>query len=485
MSRVSIDLGGDPSLEQLPTDERRERYAKGAADSAFESLVFQYGRYLTVAGSRADSPLPLALQGLWNDGLASSASWTNDFHIDMNTQQNYWAAEVGNLAESHAPLMTLVKRLSEAGKTTAQHMYGAEGWVAHTVTNAWGFSAPGSGPGWGMHVTGGAWIALHLWDHYDYGRDIDFLRDEAYSVLRGSAEFFASYMTTEPINGYLVTGPSDSPENWYLASDGRRCAVSMGNTCDRVFVDAIFRVAAESARILGIDEEWASHLDRLRALLPPFQVGRHGQLQEWLEDFDEAIPSHRHTSHLCAVYPEFQIGKRTSPDLADAVRVTIRRRQEAAGWEQTEWVEANMITYFARLGDGDEAYSHVRGLIADTAETNLMTFSAGGVAGAVENIYSFDGNPGCTAGMAEMLVQGDGSEIELLPALPGAWTTGSVSGLRLRGGHTIDLSWQGGELRAALLTSSGEGMTRIRYGEKVITIDLLPGSITELTNENF
>ncbi len=485
MHRVRIDLGADGLLDAMPTDLRRERYARGGDDPGLEEIFFQFGRYLTVAGSRGDSPLPLALQGLWNDGLASSASWTNDFHIDMNTQQNYWAAELGALPEAHTPLVGLVERLSRAGRSTARNLYGAPGWVAHTVTNAWGYSAPGSGPGWGLHVTGGAWIALHLWDHYDYGRDVDFLRNHAYPVLRGAAEFFESYLVAEPITDHLLTGPSDSPENWYLGAAGGKVAVSMGNTCDRVFVDAIFRVTAASARILEVDSELADRLDGLRDRLPPFQIGRHGQLQEWLEDFEEAVPSHRHTSHLCALYPEFQIRPRTTPELAEAARVTIRRRQQAAGWEQTEWVEANMINYFARLGDGNEAHEHVRGLIADAAETNLMTFSAGGVAGAAQNIYSFDGNPGGTAGIAEMLVQGDGDEIELLPALASAWPTGSVSGLRLRGGHSVDLAWRGGELESARLSTSVGGSTRVRYRDAVIEVDLVVGEITELDSSRF
>ena len=464
--RVTLNLGpSSPDRRSLPTGDRRLAYARGGQDPELESLFFQYGRYLTIAGSRADSPLPLALQGLWNDGLASSASWTNDFHLDMNTQQNYWAAEVTNLPECHEPLIALVGRLSQAGEDTAARMYGLPGWVAHTVTNAWGYSAPGSGAGWGLHVTAGAWIALHLWDHYEFGQDTRYLRERAYPVLRGAAEFFLAYLCPHPERGWLVTGPSDSPENWYLSPAGDTCAASMGSTCDRVFVDELFSACIRAAAILGVDATMSERLARARALLPPFQIGKHGQLQEWLEDWDEAVPSHRHTSHLCALYPMRQITPRATPGLARAAEVTIDRRTAAPGWEQTEWVEANFIGFYARLGQGDQAPSHVRALIGAAAEANLLTYSAGGVAGAAQNIYSFDGNAGGTAGIAEMLLQSDGAELELPPAPPAAWAEGSVTGLRARGGLTVDIYWRDGRLLSARITASSTRRMRVRYGE--------------------
>jgi alpha-L-fucosidase 2 len=466
--RVTLNLGPtSPDRRTLPTDDRRLAYAEDGQDPELESLFFQYGRYLTIAGSRADSPLPLALQGLWNDGLASSASWTNDFHLDMNTQQNYWAAEVTNLSECHEPLITLVGRLSQAGRDTAATMYGLPGWVAHTVTNAWGYSAPGSGPGWGLHVTAGAWIALHLWEHYEFGQDTRYLRERAYPVLRGAAEFFLAYLCPHPERGWLVTGPSDSPENWYRSPAGDTCAASMGSTCDRVFVDELFSACIRAAAILGVDAGLAGRLGRARALLPPFQVGKHGQLQEWLEDWDEAVPSHRHTSHLCALYPLRQITPRATPGLARAAEVTIDRRTAAPGWEQTEWVEANFIGFYARLGKGDQARAHVRALIGAAAEANLLTYSAGGVAGAAQNIYSFDGNAGGTAGIAELLLQSDGAELELLPALPAAWAEGSVTGLRARGGISVDIHWRDGRLLGTRITADSTRRMRVRYGHAV------------------
>ena len=475
MRRVSIDLGGAGDHGGLPTNVRRDRLAGGARDDDLIALYFQYGRYLTVAGSRADSPLPLALQGVWNDGLASSGPWTNDFHLDVNTQQNYWAAEPTNLAECHTPLFRLIRGIAETGRATAAEMYGAPGWVAHTVTNAWGYTAPGGGMGWGLNVTGGAWIALHLWEHYEYGRDEQFLRDQVFPVFREAALFLLGYLVHEPDHGWLVAGPSESPENWYLTPAGEHCSIAMGNTVDRVFAEAILRICAEAATILGVEPELRERIAAAREQLSPFQIGRHGRLQEWLHDFDDADPAHRHTSHLCAVFPERQITPRSTPELARAAEVTIERRQRAQGWEQTEWVEANFAVFFARLLDGDRALAHVTNLIADASESNLLTYSAGGIAGAVQNVYSFDGNAGGTAAVAEMLLQSDGEEIELLPALPAAWRDGSVRGLRARGGFTVDLAWRDGRLHEARIRSASASTVRVRYRDEIVEAGFAPG----------
>ncbi|MGW6283104.1 glycoside hydrolase family 95 protein [Kribbella sp. NPDC055071] len=475
MQRVSIDLGESSSG---PTDVRRDRFAHGQRDDGLLALYFQYGRYLTVAGSRADSPLPLHLQGLWNDGLASSSGWTNDFHLDINTEQNYWAAESTNLAECHTPLFAFVRRLAEAGRETAEQMYGAQGWVAHTVTNAWTYTAPGSGAGWGLHVMAGAWIASHLWEHYEYSLDETFLREQAYPVIRGAAAFLLDYLVEEPDNGWLVAGPADSPENWYVAPDGFTCSVAMGNTVDRVFAEATLRACGEAAAVLDVDPELRERISSARSRLSPFQIGEFGQLQEWLHDYEEAEPSHRHTSHLCALYPERQITPRGTPELARASEITIERRQDADGWEQTEWVEANFALFYARLLNGDQALHHLTSLIAEASDANLMSYSVGGIAGAPQNIYSFDGNTGGTAAIAEMLLQSDGTEIELLPALPTTWHNGSIQGLRARGGLTVDLTWRSGRLTQAILRPNRTASYTIRYGDETANVDLVAGEPT-------
>jgi alpha-L-fucosidase 2 len=483
--RVSLDLGqSSAATRQLPTDARRKALEDGADDPELLALFFQYGRYLTIAGSRADSQLPLALQGIWNDGLASSMGWTDDFHLDINTQQNYWPAEVSNLSECQTPLFALIDVMRVAGRTTARDMYGASGWVVHTVTNPWGYTAPG-GVGWGIFVTAGIWIALQMWDHYTFTADVEFLRTHAYPVLREAALFFLDSMVAEPKHGWLVTGPSDSPENWYKTPSGGRAAESMGNTIDRVFVHALYTMCIQASKTLSIDEDLRERLLAARAKLPPFQIGRHGQLQEWLEDFEDAEPNHRHTSPLVSVYPEHQISPRTTPALSHAAEVLIQRRMDAPHWEQSEWGRANLVVYYARFLKGDDAHKHLVGLVAKAADANLLTFSSGGVAGADQNIFAVDGNTAGAAGIAEMLLQSQAGYIELLPALPGAWPNGSVRGLCARGGFVVDIAWREGKLASAIIRSRHGGSTPVRYVHHITTIHLSPGQSLQLRPDSF
>jgi alpha-L-fucosidase 2 len=475
--RVSIDLGQGEDLAKRSIDERKKRLAAGDDDPELCALFFQYGRYLTIAGSREDSPLPLALQGIWNDGLAASMGWTDDFHLDINTQQNYWLCEVGNLSECHAPLAALVERLRLSGVQTAREMYGAEGWVAHVVTNAWGYSAPGWGLGWGMFVTGGVWIALELWEHYRFTCDTTFLREKAYPVLRDAARFFLSYMVDHPTKKWLVTGPSNSPENWFNAPDtGKPCSDSMGPTCDRVLVYSLFSACMQASELLGVDETLRAQIAGAQDRLPPLQVGKHGQLQEWLEDFDEAELNHRHTSHLIALYPEDQISPDKTPALAAAARVTIERRIRQPNWEDTEWSRANLVNYYARLLDAEAAHRHLLGLIAHAADDSLLTYSRGGVAGAESNIFAIDGNTAGAAGIAEMLLQSHGDVLHLLPSLPSAWPTGSVRGLRGRGGITVSIHWRDGCLSSAVMTADRETDLTIRYRSRTAKLHLRRGT---------
>jgi alpha-L-fucosidase 2 len=478
--RTSINLGeSQPTVRPQPTDKRRKALDEGALDPELLALFFQYGRYLTIAGSRADSPLPLALQGIWNDGLASSMGWTDDFHLDINTEQNYWPAEVCNLGECQIPLFRLIEVMRENGRATAKEMYGAQGWVIHTVTNPWGFTAPGS-PGWGIFVAAGIWIALQMWDHWMFNGDREFLRTKAYPVLREAAEFFLSYMVAEPTHGWLVTGPSDSPENWYITPSGGRASESMGPTCDRVFVHALYTMCIEASKTLSVDADFRQQLESARAKLPPFQIGRHGQLQEWLEDFEDGEPNHRHTSHLVSLYPEHQISPRTTPELARAAEVTIARRVNAPHWEQSEWGRANLVAYYARLLKGDLAHKYLVSLLAKAAENNLLTFSSGGIAGATENIFAIDGNTAGAAGIAEMLLQSQNGEIELLPALPSAWPTGSVRGLCARGGFVLDIAWENSRLLSASVQAKNANTASVRYEDRFANIHLQSGQTIQL-----
>jgi alpha-L-fucosidase 2 len=459
---VSLDLGPSP-VASLPTDQRLARLRGGADDPALAALFFQYGRYLLIAGSREDSPLPTNLQGIWNDNLACNMGWTCDFHLDINTQQNYWPAEVCNLSECHEPLLRLIESLRAPGRRTAQSVYGARGWVCHVLTNPWGFTAPGWGLGWGVHPTGGIWIASHLWERYRFTGDREFLRQRAYPTLKEAAEFFLDYMVEDPKHGWLVTGPSTSPENAFVAPNGQgACGESMGPTCDIVLVHDLFASCIEASRALGVDRELRAKLEAALKKLPPLRVGKHGQLMEWLEDFEEAAPNHRHTTHLIALFPSDQITPRTTPDLAQAARVTLQRRLSRPDWEDVEWSRANLISFFARLGDGNEAHKHLLGLLREDTDANLLTFSRGGIAGAPENIFCVDGNSAGAAGIAELLLQSHAGLIELLPALPKAWANGSVKGLKARGNVTVDMTWKDGKLVGHRLTSPRPHEVKVR-----------------------
>lgn len=473
--RVNLDLGPSPDA-QLPTDQRLARMRSGEPDPALLAQFFQYGRYLLIAGSRDSSPLPTNLQGIWNDNLACTMGWTCDFHLDINMQQNYWPAEVCNLSECHEPLFRLIESLREPGRRTAHTVYGARGWVAHVVTNAWGFTAPGWGLGWGVHPTGGVWIASHLWEHYLFTGDDQFLEQRAYPVLKEAATFFLDYMVRHPHHGYLVTGPATSPENAFVTPNGQgACSESMGPTCDSVLVRDLFASCIAASRTLGVDESFRAQLEAALENLPPLRVGKDGQLMEWLEDYDEAIPNHRHTTHLIALFPGCQITPDATRELAKAARVTIERRTSQPNWEDVEWSRGNLIAFFARLRDGDEALRHVLGLLCENSDDNLLTFSRGGIAGAPQNIFCVDGNSAGTAGIAEMLLQSHAGEIELLPALPSSWPTGSVRGLRARGAVEVDLAWQDGRLTHAVLRAQNAETVRVRYGQFAEDIPLAPG----------
>jgi alpha-L-fucosidase 2 len=483
--RMSIDLGANLAAESKPTDQRRKAVHAGEIDPGLSALFFQYGRYLTIAGSRPNSPLPLALQGIWNDGLASSMGWTDDFHLDINTQQNYWLAEVGNLSECQTPLFNFIDDMRVAGRSTASKMYGSPGWVAHVVTNPWGFTAAGWGLGWGIFPTGGLWLALQLWQHYRFTADEQFLRQRVYPVFKEAAEFFLAYMVPHPQHGWLVTGPSVSPENWFIAPDGKHCSESMGTTCDRVFVYALLSACIEASTTLGIDEDFRAKTKNALDRLPPFQIGKRGQIQEWLEDFEDADPGHRHMSHLMSLYPEDQISPITTPALAAAARVTIERRISQPNWEDSEWGRANLVNFYARLLDGESAHKQFVGLLANAAEDSLLAYSRGGVAGAESNIFSLDGNTAGAAGVAEMLLQSQAGEIHLLPALPSAWPSGRINGLCARGGIEVSLLWADGKLVSASLKSKRSGTHKLRYGTGFTQLALPAGRAVTVSSHNF
>ncbi len=453
-SRVEISFDDNGKLNHLPNDVRWQRMKKGETDTGLDALFFQYGRYLLIASSRPDSPLPVALQGFFNDNLACHMGWTNDYHLDINTEQNYWIANVGNLAECHLPLFDYIKDLSVHGTKIAQDLYGCKGWTAHTTANPWGYAAVSGSVLWGLFPTASSWLASHLWAQYEYTQDKNFLKSVGYPLLKSNAEFLLDYMVIDPRNNYLVTGPSISPENSFRYK-GQEFCLSMMPTCDRVFAHEIFSACLQATEILHIDSEFAGSLRKAISLLPPLRVSATtGGVQEWFEDYEEAHPNHRHTTHLLSLYPYAQITLDKTPELAKAARVTLERRLATKDWEDTEWSRANMICLYARLKDSKEAYSSVKQLLGALSRENMFTVSPAGVAGANDDIFAFDGNTAGAAGIAEMLLQSYDNNIELLPCLPQEWKNGSFKGLCARGGVEVDASWKGSRIENAALKAT-------------------------------
>ncbi|WP_156032725.1 glycoside hydrolase N-terminal domain-containing protein [Prevotella sp. 10(H)] len=463
-NRAELYLGDSPHY-QLPTDERWKKVKEGNNDIGIDALFFNYARYLIIAASRENSPLPANLQGIWNDNLANNMGWANDYHLDINTQQNYWLTNVGNLQELNAPLFRYIEHLAEHGAKTANDVYGANGWTAHTIANVWGYTACGGGVNWGLFPLASSWIATHLWTQYEYTQDKEFLRKQAYPLLKSNAEFLLDYMVKHPQSGYLVAGPSTSPENSFLYK-GDNLSVSMGTTADRQLAYEIFTACIKAAEILDTDSDFRKELEDARASLSPMLVGKNGGLQEWYEDLEEAQPNHRHTTHLLGFYPFNQISYDKTPELVEAVKKTIDLRLNAKDWEDVEWSRANMICMYARLLDAEKAYESVVGLQREFTRENLLTISPEGIAGAPYDLFIFDGNEAGAAGIAEMLLQSQNGYIEFLPALPAQWHTGYFKGLCVKGGAHVDLNWKDGKIRSATITATANNTFNIKTGSQ-------------------
>ena len=516
--RNILSLAGSGTQTAKTTDRRIVDYAAAGenmaqGDNALAALYYNYGRYLLICSTQPGL-LPPNLQGLWSNSFHTP--WNGDYHTNINVQMNHWIAESGNLSELHEPLIDLVMRLIPSGEKSAKDFYGqeAEGWVQHMMTNVWNYTAPGEHPSWGATNTGGAWLCAHLWEHYLYNGDLDYLR-KVYPALKGASEFFLSTMITEPSHGWLVTAPTSSPENSFIVNgpEGETAvSICMGPTMDNQLIRELFTNTAAAAELLypkseapaqpapegapgmacaptaapaqpapkgapaeaqpagkgasggqdgqsptptpaQAEQAFAERLREAIAKLPPHQISEEGYLMEWLEDYKEAEPQHRHVSHLYGLYPGNQISPAQTPELAEACKVTLNRR----GDEATGWSRAWKINFWARLGDGDRALKLFRSLLAPAAYVDSAVDYCNG-AGTYPNLlcahppFQIDGNFGGAAGISEMLVQSNEGFINILPALPKEWTEGRIKGLKVRGGATIDLEWSEGKAKKITIT---------------------------------
>jgi len=481
-NRVALNLNdGQPSPNAaLPMPQRLAGFAQGAPDPELAALYFNFGRYLLISSSRPGG-LPANLQGIWAEEIQTP--WNGDWHLDINVQMNYWPAQVGNLSELQEPLNQLIASLVAPGRKTAKAYYNSRGWVAHVITNPWGFTAPGEHASWGATTGGSAWLCEHLWTQYAYTGDRKFLA-WAYPILKECALFYLDNIWEEPEHHWLVTGPSNSPENSFKLPDGRTAQVCMGPTIDMQQLRELFGNTARAAEILGVDAELRAELIQKRARLAPNQIGPDGRLQEWLQPYPEPEPHHRHVSPLYGLHPYDEITPTGTPELAQACRKLL----EGRGDEGTGWSLAWKINFWARLGDGDRAYKLLQMLLRPVT-SSAMNMQGGG--GSSDNLFCFhppfqiDGNFGGCAGIAEMLLQSPDSTtpaIHLLPALPAAWSTGSFRGLRARGGLEVGVEWKDGKAVSASLKASNDGPAHIvpPKGQAVggVTFKNKPATIT-------
>lgn len=465
--RVDLTLAKNQNSD-LPIDKRLEAFVENKTDYDLAALYMQYGRYLLISSTR-EGNLPPNLQGLWAPQIHTP--WNADYHLNINLQMNLWGAEMLNLSELQKPLIEYTRSLVDPGEKTALIYYNSRGWVTHILGNVWGFTSPSEEPSWGATNTAGAWLCQHLWEHYLYTQDEEYLRS-VYPAIKGAALFFEDMLIEDPNNGYLVTAPTTSPENMYMTPSGDKVCISAGSTMDNQIIRELFTNVAAASEILNVDADWIKNLSAKKNKLAPNAIGKHGQIMEWLEDYDEAEIHHRHVSQLYGLYPGYELTYDKTPALMEAAKTTLNRR----GDESTGWSMAWKINFWARLKDGERAYKLIGDLLKPAGEGR----------GTYPNLFSahppmqIDGNFGGSAGIGEMLLQSHEGYIELIPAIPSGWTNGKVRGMKVRGGAEVDFEWMDGNVTSVLIKCTATNNFILKTPEGKLNIS----GITDYKNEN-
>ena len=468
-NRVEFKISDDKG-DELPTDVRLDNVKKGATDNYLTQLQYNFGRYLLISSSRPGN-LPANLQGIWADGF--TPPWNSDYHININIQMNYWMAEMTNLSECHIPFLDYIGDLREMGRLTAQRVYGARGFVAHHTSDAWHSTAAFGKSRHAMWPMGAAWCCEHLFTHYEYTGDKEYLKNQAYPIMKEAALFFVDFMVIDPKTGFLVSGPSISPENNFMTEDGKKGTLNMGPTMDREIIFELFNNCITAAAILNIDKDFSDTLKSKIKQMPPLQIGSDGRLLEWVEELKEAEPGHRHISHLYALHPSNQISKSKTPALFEAAKKTLEGRLSHGGGH-TGWSRAWIINFYARLLEGEKAYENILALQRKSTLSNLLD---------VHPPFQIDGNFGVVSGITEMLMQSHNDEVHLLPALPAAWASGSIQGIVAKKGFEVDIEWKDGKLKKLVIKSRLGNILKLRYNDAIQSIETKKGEVLIFNSE--